>query len=171
MSLTISTVARRAIDQMFSGLDIVLGKGADFAAARKIEEPVILDWRLAPDMWPLVRQVRIATELPARGMSRLAGAELPAFADQEKSFAELRERIVNARAHIGALPAAALDANPDADIVVPMGPVQRTFTRIDFLQKFILPNLYFHATATYLILRHLGVEVGKMDYLAAPRQG
>jgi len=170
MSVTISSVARTATDQMFSGLDGVLQKGAAAAKAKGVDEAVYLNWRIAPDMLPLTRQVQFATEIPARGLSRLAGVALPSFPDTEANFAELRARVANARAHIKGLPSAPMDANPDQEIKVPMGKEERTFTRINFLQHFILPNLYFHTTTTYLILRHLGVDIGKLDFMAAPRQ-
>jgi hypothetical protein len=168
MAVTISSVARLATDQMFAGLDGVLQKGAAHAAAKKVDEAVYVNWRLAPDMFPLSRQVQFATEIPARGLSRLAGVAIPGFPDTETTFEELRTRVARARAHIHSLPTAPMDADPDQEIRVPMGKEERTFTRINFLQHFILPNLYFHATATYLILRHLGVEIGKLDFLAAP---
>lgn len=168
MSVTISSVARLATDQMFTGLDGVLHKGAAAAKAKGVEETVYLNWRLAPDMFPLTRQVQFATEIPARGLSRLAGVALPSFPDTESTFDELRARIAKARAHIQGLPSAPMDADPDAEIRVPMGKEERSFTRINFLQHFILPNLYFHTTTTYLILRHLGVEIGKLDFMAVP---
>jgi hypothetical protein len=168
MPVSISTVARIATDQMYSGLDGVLRKGAAHAKARKVDEAVFLNWRLAPDMLPMTRQVQFATEIPARGLSRLAGVEIPSFPDTEKTFEELRARVARARAHINDLPSAPMDADPDQEIRVPMGKEERTFTRINFLQQFVLPNLYFHTTTTYLILRHLGVEIGKLDFMAAP---
>lgn len=167
MAVTVSSVARIATEQMFAGLDGVLQKGAAHAVARKIDESVFLNWRLAPDMFPLSRQVQFATEIPARGLSRLAGAAIPGFPDTEASFAELRARVARARALIRDLPSAPMDADPEREIRVPAGKEERTFTRINFLQHFILPNLYFHTTTTYLILRHLGVEIGKLDFLAA----
>lgn len=172
MAVSLSSVARTATDQMFAGLEGVLRKGAAHAAERGIAEAVFLDWRLAPDMFPLVRQVQFATEIPARGLSRLAGAPIPGFPDTERSFDELLARVARARDLIQALPAAPMDADPDREIRVPAGKEERVFTRINFLQHFILPNLYFHTTTTYLILRHLGVGIGKLDFLAAPpRQG
>jgi len=168
MSVSISTVARLATDQMFAGLDGVLRKGAAAARSRGVDEGVYLNWRLAADMLPLTRQVQFATEIPARGLSRLAGAPLPGFPDTETTFDALLARVARAREHIKGLPSAPLDADPDSDIKVPMGKEERTFTRINFLQHFILPNLYFHTTTTYLILRHLGVDIGKLDFMAAP---
>jgi hypothetical protein len=170
MSVTISSVARVATDQMFAGLDGILQKGAAAARARGVDEAVYLNWRIAPDMFPLTRQVQFATEIPARGLSRLAGVPLPSFPDTEATFDELRARVAKARAHIKGLPSGPMDADPDKEIKVPMGKEERVFTRINFLQNFILPNLYFHTTTTYLILRHLGVDIGKLDFMAAPRQ-
>ena len=167
MAIGISSIARTATDQMFSGLDAVLNKGAAAAKAKGVDESVYLNWRLAPDMHALTRQVQIATDIPARGLSRLAGVALPSFPDTEKSFDELRKRVTAAHAHIKGLPSVAMDADPDKNITVPMGPQERTFTRINFLQHFILPNTYFHCTTTYAILRHLGVDIGKLDFLAA----
>ena len=168
MSVTISSVARTATDQMFTGLDGVLQKGAAAAKAKGVDEAVYLNWRIAPDMFPLTRQVQFATEIPARGLSRLAGVALPSFPDTEATFEELCARIAKARAHIKGLPSVPMDADPDKEIKVPMGKEERAFTRINFLQHFILPNLYFHTTTTYLILRHLGVDIGKLDFMAAP---
>ncbi len=168
MTLTLSTVARTATDQMFSGLDGVLQKAAASGKARGIADTVFLNWRLAPDMLPMSRQVQFATEIPARGLSRLAGVAIPGFPDNEQSFEELRARIARARGLIGELPTAPLDAHPEQEIRVPMGKEERTFTRSNYLQHFILPNLYFHTTTAYLILRHLGVGIGKLDFMAAP---
>jgi hypothetical protein len=168
MAVSISAVARIATDQMYSGLDGVLLKGAARARVLKVDESVFLNWRLAPDMLPMTRQVQFATEIPARGLSRLAGIDVPGFPDTEKTFDELRARIARARAHIKDLPSASMDADPDKEIKVPMGKEERTFTRINYLLHFVLPNLYFHTTTAYLILRHLGVDIGKLDFLAAP---
>lgn len=169
MTITLSSSANAAVNQMFAGLNGVLEKGAAFAEAKGVEDAVILDWRLAPDMFPFARQVQIATELPARGLSRLAGAALPEMPDTETTIAALRDRIIKARAHIKGLDAAAIDADPEAEITVPVGPEEMTFTRRAYLQTFILPNLYFHVMAAYLILRHIGVDIGKRDFLAVPQ--
>ena len=171
MSMTMSSVARVASEQMFAGLTAILEKGAAHGKAKKIDEAVLLNWRLAADMYPLTVQVQIATEIPARGLSRLAGVAIPSFTNDEKTFEDLYARIARVRTHIAGLPSAAVDADLNREIKVPMGPQERTFTRINFLQHFILPNMYFHTTAAYLILRHIGVEVGKMDFLAVSHAG
>jgi len=168
MNLTPATVARSAINQMFSGLDNILTKGAADAQARGIEDSVYLNTRLAPDMFALGRQIQVATEMPARMLARLSGQALPGFSDDDVSFAVLRERIAKARAFINDLPEEKIDANPDDEITFPAGrDKEMTLARHSFLQNMILPNVYFHVTMSYAILRHLGVDISKQDFLAA----
>jgi uncharacterized protein len=170
MTITLSTIANTAIDQMFRGLDGVLEKAAAAAKAKEVEDSVYLNWRMAPDMLSLVRQVHIATEIPARALSRLAGAELPSFADDEATFAELRARVSKAQAFIKDLSAEAMDADPDGSITFPAGrDKEMTLPRSAYVQNVVLPNLYFHVTAAYIIMRHLGVDIGKTDFLAVPK--
>ncbi len=170
MTITISSSLNAAIGQMFTALDGILEKAAAHAEASGVEEQVYLNWRLAPDMLPLLRQVRIATELPARAMSRIAEADMPSFADDEETISQLRDRIKKAHAFIKSLPANALDANPGDAITFPVGPENKmTLPRVSYAQNFILPNLYFHVTTAYAILRQVGVDIGKMDFMAVPR--
>ncbi len=164
--MTISSSVLPAVNNMFATLDHLIVKAAERCEATKVEESVYLNWRVTPDMFPLATQFRFATEIPARGLSRIAGAELPSFPDDEKSFEELRARIKRAGDIVAKLDASALDADPQADITVPMGPERKvTLPRGAFAHQWIMPNLYFHVTAAYLILRELGVDIGKKDYL------
>ncbi len=168
MTSTLSSAVIPAVENMFDALDHILAKAAERCEATKVEESVYLGWRVAPDMFPLTAQIRFATEIPARSLSRLAGAELPSFSEDEKSFADFRARIERARKIVKGLETASLDANPEADITVPMGPDRKvTLPRGAFAHQWILPNVYFHVTTAYLILRHLGVDIGKKDYLMA----
>ena len=169
MSLTPSTVAYAAVNQMFAALGIVFDKAADHAKARNVDEAVYLNWRLAPDMFTMTRQVQIACDITTRGLARLAGSELPSFEDNETSFAALRERVAKAHAFIKALDRTKIDADLDGDVTFPVGPETMTMKRRDYLLTFILPNLYFHVTAAYANLRACGVPLGKADYLARPR--
>ncbi|MGE0409410.1 MAG: DUF1993 family protein [Amphiplicatus sp.] len=169
MSFSASAIIHTILTQMYPGLNGVLEKGAAYAESKNIDEQVLLNWRLAPDMWPMIRQVQIATELPARGLARLAGAEIPSFPDTEKSFAELRARIAKAHAFIKDLDAAKIDADPDGDITFPVRQDQMTMKRRLYLLHFLVPNLYFHVTMAYGNLRACGVPIGKGDYLARPQ--
>ena len=166
--LVISATARPAVGQMFQTLRLLVDRAVELAGVKEIEESVLLNWRLAPDMFPLVFQFQVATEITARGLARLAEAEIPSFANDETTFAALRERIDAVEKGIAALDDAALDGDPGAEITIPMGPEEMTMSRAQFLQGFVLPNLYFHTTAAYLILRHLGAPLGKLDFLGAP---
>ncbi|WDI30487.1 DUF1993 domain-containing protein [Hyphococcus flavus] len=166
MTITISSSVLPAVGQMFDTLNIILEKAAERCAATDVEESTYLNWRMAPDMFPLAVQVRFATEIPARGLSRLAGAALPTFADDEISFSELNQRVDRARNIVEEIDREALDANPDKEITVPMGPADVTLKRLAFAHNWILPNLYFHTSASYLILRHLGLNIGKREFLA-----
>lgn len=166
MQFTPSFVAASAIDQMFKGLQGVLDKGAAHAKAAGVEESVYLNWRLAPDMFSMSRQVQIGCDIAARGFARLAGADVPSFPDTETSFEQLRARVAKAHAFIRDLDQAKIDANPDGDITVPMRDQSLTMKRHQYLLNFVLPNVYFHTTAAYLNLRNMGVPLGKSDFLA-----
>ena len=168
MAGSLSASVIPAVNNMFETLDLLCDKAADRCETSKVEESVYLDWRIAPDMFPLATQFRFASEIPARALSRLAGAEIPSFQDNETSFADLRARIDRAKSIIAGLDAKALDADPEADITVPMGPDNMvTLPRAVYANDWMLPNLYFHTTAAYLILRQLGLDIGKRDFLTA----
>jgi len=145
----------------------ILKKGEVFAAAKKIEPSVLANARLAPDMFPLSRQVQIATDVVKGGAARLAGAEIPSYADTESSFAELYERIQKTIAFLNGFKAAQIDGSEDKAITLKVGGNDLTFTGQQYLLHFVLPNLFFHITAAYAILRHNGVDVGKKDFLGS----
>ena len=149
-------------------LDAILDKALADAEARKIDPAVFLASRLAPDMFPLLRQVQIACDF-AKGVSgRLAGAELPVFDDKETSFADLHALIAKTLAFIGGLDAAQFDGSETRDIVLRPGtPKERKIGGQDYLLSYGLPQFFFHVTTSYALLRHNGVEVGKRDYMGA----
>lgn len=164
MSLTISTLADRSVSQMFDALQRLLEKAEAAAKVKNVEDSVYLNWRVAADMHPMKTQVRFAMEA-VRQLSLMAGIEAPEFTTDAESFVGLQENLNKSREMLKGLPAEALDSDPDAPITVSIAGNDVTMARVTYFQNFILPNLYFHTTATYLILRHLGVELGKGDYL------
>lgn len=166
MQFTASSIAHASIDQMFRALHGMLDKAQAHALATGVEEAVYAGWRLAPDMFTMARQVQIACDIAVRGLTRLSGGEPPSFPDTETTFAQLKERVSKAHAAIKDLDRAKIDANPEADITVPMRDQAMTMKRHQFLQNFVLPNVYFHVTAAYLNLRNAGVPLGKSDFLA-----
>jgi uncharacterized protein len=128
----------------------------------------VLNTRLAPDMFPFVRQVQVATDLAKNGAARLAGVEPPRFEDNEKTIDELKARLAKAVGFIKSLDPKAIDAATDRQITFPLGPNNKGEMRgNDYLNHFVLPNVYFHLTAAYVILRHCGVDIGKQDFLGA----
>jgi hypothetical protein len=151
--------------QYLNSISAVLDKGAAFAESRKLDPAMLLQARLYPDMHPLVKQVQIFTDQATRGMSRLAGVEPPPFPDTETSFAELKARIQRAIAHVESFKPEQIDGSEGREIVMKTPRGDLNFKGKDYLLGFSLPNFFFHATATYAILRHVGVEIGKMDFM------
>lgn len=151
--------------RMLGNLIAILEQGEAYARERGIEDGVLLDARLFPDMFPLVRQVQIACDIPKRGAARLAGKEPPETADTETSLPAIIERVRGTIEYLNGLDPAAIDGSEARTIVVKVGGKETTFTGMPFLLNFVLPNLYFHITTAYNILRHNGVGLGKRDFL------
>ena len=168
MPFSMSQASLPVFELGFNALSEVLDKGAAFAAAKKIDPSVLLNWRLAPDMFALTRQVQIATDLAKNGIARLAGVEPPRFEDNETTIDQLKARLAKAVAFIKTIDPKKVDAAGDREITFPLGPTNKGQMKgDDYLNHFVLPNFYFHCTAAYAILRHCGVEIGKRDYLGA----
>jgi hypothetical protein len=168
MSFSMSQACLPAIEIGFNALSAVLDKAGQFAAAKKIDPAVLLDSRLAPDMFSLTRQVQVASDLAKIGTARLAGVEPPRYEDKEATIDELKARLAKTVAFIKTLDTKSIDAAADREITFPLGPTNKGQMKgDDYLNHFILPNVYFHLTAAYAILRHCGVEIGKQDFLGA----
>jgi len=166
MSFSLSKASLPSFEIGLSALSAVLDKAAAFAAAKKIDESVLLSYRLAPDMFALTRQVQIACDMAKNGAARLSGIEPPKFEDTETTIEQLKARIAKTQAFIKSTDAASIDGALERDITFPLGPTMKGHMKGgDFLNHFVLPNFYFHLTAAYAILRHCGVEIGKRDYL------
>lgn len=146
-------------------LAAILDKGAAFAAAKKVDPSVLLAYRLAPDMFPLTRQVQIAADHAKRAAARLAGIEAPPYEDSETSFAELKARIDKTVAFINTVKPGQIDGSETREIRLKIGGVDRTLTGQTYLLHNALPNFFFHTTTAYAILRHCGVEIGKKDFI------
>jgi len=151
--------------RMLSGLDKVLAKAEADAAERKFDPGVFMSARLAPDMLPFVRQVQIMSDQAKNGSSRLAGREPPKWPDDEKSFADLHERIAKTIAHLQTFGPADFDGAETRAIELKFPGATLNFTGKDYFLNFVVPNFYFHYTTAYAILRHNGVPIGKTDFL------
>ena len=149
-------------------LSAILGKAEAFAAEKKFEPKVLLEARLVPYMFPLSRQVQIATDFARSVSARLAGVDVPAYDDNEQDFAELQGRIANTLAFIDSLIPAQFDGSETREIVLrPETPKEKKLSGHAYLSNYGLPQFYFHVTTTYAILRHNGLEIGKGDYMGA----
>jgi uncharacterized protein len=168
MAFSMSQASLPAFEIGFNALSAILDKAGQFAAAKKIDPSVLLNTRLAPDMFPLTRQVQVATDLAKNGAARLAGVEPPRYEDKEATIGELKARLDKTVAFIKTLDSKQIDAAADRQITSPLGPTNKGQMKgDDYLNHFVLPNVYFHLTAAYAILRHCGVEIGKQDFLGA----
>ena len=148
-----------------TNLKAILEKAAAHAQAKKIDETVFAGARLYPDMLPLTGQVQIATDFARGTTARLAGVEMPKWEDNEKTLAELIARVDKTLDYVKPFTAAQSDGSEGKEITRTLRGQPRTFTGQNYLLQFALPNFYFHSTTAYAILRHNGVEVGKMDFL------
>ena len=153
--------------QMLNSLSAILDKAEAFAAERKIDPAVLLGYRLAPDMFPLSRQVQIATDQAKGCCARLAGVEVPKYADDETTFADLKARIARTIEFVQSFKPGDIDGSEERDITITAGSRELRFKGQQYLVSFVLPNFYFHATTAYAILRHCGLAIGKRDFLGA----
>jgi hypothetical protein len=148
-----------------TNLDNILRKGQAYALEENVDETVILNSRLALDMFPLLRQVQITSDLSKGVGARLAGIENPSFEDKEKSFAELYDRLRKTVEFLSGISAEQMDRSDEKIVEVKLPGHLLKFRGIDYLIGFALPNVSFHITTAYNILRHNGVDLGKPDYL------
>ncbi len=146
----------------------ILEKGAKYAETKKIDASVLVNSRLYPDMFPLSRQVQIASDIAKRGAAELAGVEAPKFEDNETTLSELIDRIQKTISYLNTFKPEQIDGSEERTITLQMRDRTLSFQGMPFLLYFVLPNVYFHVATAYDILRHCGVEVGKQDFLGSP---
>lgn len=149
-------------------LSVILDKAQAHVDAKKLDETALTTFRLYPDMLPMARQIMIAGDTAKGLVARLAGVEIPVYDDTEKTLAELKARIAKTIAYLQTFQPAQIDGTEDKEIVIKRGDKETRYTGMQFLLGHATPNVYFHVTTTYLILRHNGVEIGKRDYLGNP---
>ncbi len=171
MKISVHAVSVDLLAAALANLSHVLEKGRAHAAARKYDPAMLLAARLAPDMFPLTRQVQIASDMTKYGVARLAGVEAPKFDDKEQTFEELRARIARTIDFIQGVPAGALEGSEDRTIKVALRDRTLEFKGLDYLLRYVIPNALFHVTTAYAILRQSGVELGKSDFLTGSGPG
>ena len=170
MSITMHSASAPIFISMLNNLSTWLDKAEAHASAKNFEPGVLLSARLAPDMLPLTKQVQIACDTAKFLMARLAGVDAPKFDDTETTLADLRARVTATIEFVESVPADSIDGTEDKDVTLPRrtGPI--VMKGEAYLKHFALPNFYFHLTTAYALLRHNGVEIGKMDFLGVPKQ-
>jgi len=151
-----------------NNLSLVLGKAQAHIEAKKLDPKTLLEFRLYPDMLNMTRQVQIASDTAKGLVARLAGLDNPVHEDNEQSIAELQARLAKTVTFMQSVSAAQIDGTEDKAIVVKRGDKETHYKGMQFLLGHALPNVYFHSSMTYAILRHNGVEIGKRDYLGTP---
>ena len=165
MTISMYSASVPVYQSMLNNLKGVLAKGAAFAAAKKVDESVLMNARLAPDMLAMSRQVQIACDFAKGSIARLAGLEVPKWEDNEKSFADLAARTDKTIAYVGEFSAAQIEGQEDRNIELTIAGNPMSFKGQQYLLNVAMPNFYFHVTTAYAILRHNGVEIGKSDFL------
>jgi hypothetical protein len=168
MAISMHTASIPVFKQILNALSDILNKAETHATEKKIEPDALLQARLFPDMFPLSRQVQIAADFAKSVSARLACVDVPAYEDNEQSFADLRTRIAKTIAFVDTLQPAQIDGSEERAIILRPGtPKEQKFTGQAYLLHYGLPQFFFHVTAAYSILRHNGVEIGKRDFMGA----
>ncbi len=154
--------------QLLNSLSAILIKAEAYAAEKKFEPAVLLNARLYPDMFPLIRQVQVAADFAKSVSARLAGVEVPAYEDNEQTFADLQARISKTLSFIESLTPAQFEGSETREIVLRPGtPKEKNLVGYNYLTNYGLPQFFFHVTTAYAVLRHNGLEVGKGDFMGS----
>lgn len=165
MAISMYQASIPQLTKMLTNLSNILKKGEEFASAKNLDGKTLVEGKLAPDMFPLTKQVQIACDQVKNGMARIAGVEPPKFEDDEATFADLQERIAKTIAFANSLKPEQIDGTEAKEIKFSIKEWNFEFVGEQYLLTWIIPNFYFHVTTAYDILRHNGVEIGKSDYL------
>ena len=165
MAFTIYDASVPPLVFMLENLGHVLKLGESHASEKGADAKEYLDAWLAPDMFPLIKQVQVATDMAKGCGGRLGGAEIPKFDDSESSFADLQDRIARTVAFLKGLDRNAFTGAEDKAVTLKFPNAEFHFSGRDYLNNFVLPNVYFHITTAYAILRHKGVPLGKQDFM------
>ncbi|MBF0570677.1 MAG: DUF1993 domain-containing protein [Candidatus Omnitrophica bacterium] len=166
MSLSMYEASIPVFISKLNNLLAILKKAEAHALAKKIEPEVFINARLAPDMFPLSRQIQIASDGVKGCAARLAGVEVPSYPDTEKTFPELQARIAKTIEFLKTFSAKNIDGSEERRITLKLRGQETSFFGQPYLLNFVLPNFYFHICMAYAILRHNGLDIGKMDYLS-----
>lgn len=165
MTISMYQTSVLALSRTLGNLANILEKAAAHAAAKQIDPAVLLSSRLYPDMFALVRQIQIATDTARTGVARIAGIDFTPYEDKETTFAELVTRIRTTVSYLQAIKPEQLEGREDVTVTWQSRSSTKSMQGLAYLLQHVVPNVYFHVTTAYNILRHNGVEIGKKDFL------
>ena len=168
MNLSMYQASAPRFANTLRNLSAILDKAQAHAEAKKIEPAVLLQSRLYPDMFPLLRQIQIASDSAKGPVARLAGVEVPKYEDTEETIADLKARLAKTIDFVSSIKPAQIDGSEEKDIHLKLGTREVDWKGMQYLLGFALPNFYFHVVTAYDILRHNGVEIGKRDFIGTP---
>ncbi|WP_366524925.1 DUF1993 domain-containing protein [Acaryochloris sp. IP29b_bin.137] len=168
MAISMYNASVPPLIRCLNNLSGILEKGSAHAESKGIDPSVLINSRLFPDMFPLSKQVQIASDVARKGVARLAGMDAPPMEDNEASFPELITRSRNTVDYLNTFTPVQVDGSEEKIISLPVRDEVYQFPGLPYLLTFVKPNVYFHVTTAYNILRHSGVELGKLDYLGKP---
>jgi uncharacterized protein len=167
MRLSLDTMAIETFVPMLGDLARILDKAAQHASRERLDPAMLVNARLAPDMYPLVKQVQLACDHANGSTARFMGQEPPRFDDEERTLDDLKARIARTIDYLESARPAAFDGAEDRDIRIALpNDLVLEMDGVQFLKDWALPHFYFHLVTAYDILRHSGVEIGKRDYLS-----
>lgn len=165
MTISLYQASVPALVRSLTQLNIILDKAVAYAEEKNVDPAVLVASRLYPNMMPFTKQIQIATDNAKGFVARMAGQEPPRYEDNETTFPELKARIDKTIAYVKSFKPEDIDGKEEQVVSFKLGPNQVTFNGQDYLTMYLLPNIYFHISVAYAILRHCGVELGKRDYL------
>lgn len=169
MSLTLYQATVPSFIRHLTALSAIVDKAEAYAAEKKFSPDALLQARLFPDMYNFIGQVQTATDQAKGGAARAAGIEAPKYADDEKTFADVKARIAKTVAFLESIKPEQFAGRDDADVSFPAGPTMRTMKAADYLINVCMAHFYFHCTTAFGLLRHNGLEIGKRDFFAPQR--
>ena len=169
MKISMHNASVGVFAKLLQNLELLLDKAEKWTVERKIDPTAILLARLAPDMFTFTRQVQVMTDLVKGTVGRLAGLEPPRFEDTETTFPELKARVAKTLAYVQSLDENSFEESETRAITLKLGPPgaqqEMKFEGLGYLLGFGTPNVYFHYSMVYALLRHNGLDVGKRDYV------
>ena len=169
MSLTLYQATVPTFIRHLTALSAIIDKAESYAAEKKFPPEALLQARLFPDMYNFIGQVQTACDQAKGGVARTANVEVPKYADDEKTFADLKARIAKTIAFIQSIKPEQFAGRDDAEVSFPVGPSTRSMKAVDYMINFCIVHFYFHCTTAYALLRHNGLNIGKRDFFGPAR--